>query len=178
MKIKKHLYKYRTKRGYSHYTIQCCGIIVANRSIYDEILEVYDECEYVRWKTNALLKIKEKYNSKNCRKKMKYIYRNQAGMYFIQRKNKHYASSWNLDEIIKFRDILVEANWDEKALGYKKRNKRSEGLPKYIRKSENDTYTIIHKQACYGTFSNLKVAIEERDLLMKHNWDYNFIDLY
>ncbi len=178
MIIKKHLCEYTRKDGVPYYVIYYKRINVANRKSFSDILKIYDECVECGWDVEKLKEIKLKYKIGGYRKSMKYIYKNQKGMYFIQRKSKYYAGSWDKEEIMKYRDLLVENDWNPDVLesvGYRKR--KSYGLPKYIRLTSNGKFGIYYKHKGYGVFSSLEVAVEERDLLMANGWDYDFVDL-
>lgn len=179
MKIKKHLFKYMRKDNVPYYVITYKRINVANRKNLEDILEIYEECVACKWDICCLEEIKDKYRIGGHRNKMRYIYQNQVGQYFIQKNGKHWASSWDKDEILKFRDMLLESDWDAMVLedeGYHKR--RNHNLPKYIWITPSNRYCISYKGISYGVFSSLEVAVEERDLLIKHDWDYNFVDMY
>ena len=173
VKIKKYLFKYKSGRKYSYYTICYNNINIASRSDYDEIMEIYKECEKNKWDEEALAEIKTKAKSK--RKHQQHIYQAPNGSYYIQRFNKHWCSSKNLEEIIKYRDELEENGWNEEEFSYQKSKKRN--LPKYISKT-GDKYSIYYRNEAYGTYKTLMEAVIERNILMEHDWDYNFVDLY
>lgn len=171
---KKYLHKIATKTGYK-YIIAIRSKYFISRVNYDEIMEIYNECVECGFDENEVERIKEKYKERKLNDAMKYVGKNQSGYYFIQRGGKYYCSSPDLDEILKYKKQLEENNWDKSCLNYKFRKKHN--LPKYIQKNRSGRYCIQYKGKHYGTFSTLDDAIEERDLLMVNDWDYDFIDL-
>lgn len=177
MKIKEYLFKYRIKNKTPYYTIRIHNVCIASRSDYDEIMKIYRKCEKCGWDSEQLKIIKKKHKIGNNVTIMKYIYKNKNGSYFIHRHNKYYCSSKNLDEIIKYRNELEEIGWDTEKFESSYRKRKKWNLPKYISRT-GDKYIICYQHETYGTYKTLEEAVAERDLLMKYDWDYNFVDLY
>ncbi len=175
MKLKKYLYKYPQANGSWKYVIQLGQKYVVARKSYEDILVIYEECVACDFDMDMLLKIKEKYDELKRSNPMRYIHRNQAGFYFIQKDYKYFCCSSSLKEILEYKKQLEENGWDKSCLDYKFRKKHH--LPKYIQQNKSGTYSLKHKGEHYGTFNNLEDAVEERDLLMENDWNYDFVDL-
>ena len=86
----------------------------------------------------------------------------------------YFGTFHDYNEAINYRDKCVRENWDE-SLILRKHNPDM----KYIKKTRNGRYTINKringKMTHFNTFTNLIDAINERDLLIKYNWDYDLL---
>lgn len=175
MIVDEHLFYYTTN-GYGYYCINYKGKNYANRRSKDEILEIYEKCKNANWELDELDKIKEEYGRATRKNEMKYIYKHPQGMWILQKQQKYYACSYDLEEIKGWRDALVENGWDESVLHYEKRNKWN--LPRYVQLTPNGKYRVYYKGQSYGVFDSVEDAVVERDLLIRFGWEYDFIDLY
>ena len=173
MRIKKYLYL-----NHNNYNIQVRGLKVASRKKYEEIEPIYNECKETGWIKSKLEEIKDKYKKKKPHE-MRYIHKNNKNYYFIMYKSKYIIGSKDYEEIAEWRDLLEENNWDTSILPKrKKKPRRKSNLPRYIQKTYNNKYRLAYDGEHYGTFETLEEAVEERDLLIKYDWTYDFIDLY
>ena len=120
----------------------------------------YNACEY-----KLLEGITTKYD-------MKYI-RKRNGLYYIQKhingELKCFKGSKSLNEVVEFRDKLIENNWvDDGQLGIEElddtRYIYSKGKSFQLKKSVNG------KTRHFGTFKTLEEAIKARDELIVNNW--------
>ena len=104
---------------------------------------------------------------------------NVAKWWKIKGKNigKHYGSFKTLEEAIEFRDLCRQKNWDEKLRSCN--NPTLHNPMKYIKKTPAGNYKIEKWEngttEHYGTYLTLFDAMQERDLLIKHNWDYDAV---
>lgn len=111
----------------------------------------------------------------------KYIsLRKSTGSYFIQKRinGKHvlFGNYNSLDEAIKWRDYFLNRSWnvDERLSGSKGKFIEEYAKGKYIIRK-----TINGKRLTFGTFTDLKKAEKEVELLKKCNWDLEILcDLY
>ena len=92
-------------------------------------------------------------------------------------KSFHYGSFKTLEEAIAHRDLCIERDWDEQLMP---KNNPVVGKPmRYIVKNRAGNYEIKKwengKMVGYGTFPTLFDAQKERDLLIKHDWDYDTV---
>ena len=90
---------------------------------------------------------------------------------------RHYGSFKSLDGAIMHRDLCIKMDWDEQLMP---RNNPTYFNPmKYIKKTPAGNYRIQKwengKSISYGTYLTLIDAINERDLLIKHNWDIELV---
>lgn len=92
-------------------------------------------------------------------------------------KSFHYGSFKTLEEAIEYRDLCIERDWDEQLMP--KNNPITCNSMRYIHKSPVGNYEIKKwengKTVHYGTYHTLFDAIQERDLLIKHDWDYDAV---
>jgi len=104
------------------------------------------------------------------------IYKTKSNTYIIQKqinnKKYYYGTYKTLEDAITIRNELLQNNWDNTKI--KREGKRV--LPKHIY-SYGSKYMILKDNESYGIYTKLDEAVTERDLLIQHNWDYNFIDL-
>lgn len=180
MRLKKHLYQCKRKGYDDVYVIRIKNKYVASRIDRDEIEEIYQKCVDLDWNIEKIMQMKFKYGWYNpIRGKMKYVYKTDAGGYYCKKNGKYYCSSTDLDTILIYRDFLIEHDWDKekfkKHFGIEPRKKFD--TPKYIYLTPNGTYQIRYHATCYGTFTKLEEALEERNLLMQFGWEYDFVDL-
>lgn len=179
MKIKKYLYKYSQNNGTSNYIIYVKNTYVASRRTLEEITPIYEECKNNKFYEPLMKKIKQKYAKKKHHKKHPnsiYIYQNQNGTYFIQKGKQYFCSSDSYETIQEYKKQLEKNGWNKDALTYNHRQKHN--LPRYIQYAKNNTYRIRYNGGHYGIFKTIDEAVNERDLLIKNNWEYDFIDLY
>ena len=98
--------------------------------------------------------------------KWKKIHKGRNKGKFVQ---KHFGSFNDLESAKEYRDICIENNWHEKLMP-----KNNPNPLKYIYKNSVGHYFIGKRKngkvEYYGTYSNIIDAINERDLLKKHNW--------
>lgn len=91
----------------------------------------------------------------------------------INNKTQYFGSYETLQEAIDVRDALVSADWP-----YIMRNKKH-NLPKYIQRNMVGSYQIIKKfkgkSEHFGTFHKLDDAVDERNKLIKCDWDYDLL---
>lgn len=131
--------------------------------------EAKDRVEFLK-KMDWDLKYRVKRN--NCN----HIYYNGT-CYFIQKNGKYYGSYNTIEEAEKAREVLKKHNWDNKYVKY--RRKRKNPISRYITRTKSGNYvitkTIDNKKVDFGTFHNLKDAEEERDELIRCNWDWELI---
>ena len=103
---------------------------------------------------------------------MKYIHK-RNGLYYVQKhingELKCFKGSKSLNEVVEFRDKLIENNWvDDGQLGieeledtrYIYLSGKSFRLEKYVN----------GKLRYFGTFKTLEEALKARDELIKNNW--------
>lgn len=85
----------------------------------------------------------------------------------------YYGIFHSLKEAEKYRDYCVDHDWQV----YKKRLIRN--LPKFISLTPNGSYvirkTISGETKYFGSLHSLEDAVEERDKLIKCNWDYDLL---
>ena len=104
----------------------------------------------------------------------KYIYKRKNGNYQIIKKyrkngkmiHKFFGSFSDYNDAIIHRDKCIEGNWDE-SLKYENPMKHitKNGKGWQIQRDHRG------KHYYFGTFSNLIDAMNERDLLVKYDWD-------
>jgi len=107
----------------------------------------------------------------------KYIKKHGAGFSITKILNgtlKYFGTFHTLLEAIEFRDYCVKYDWEVKP----KRVRSYKGFNSYI--YPNGGKFSIHKSVnskveCFGTFNSLTDAYEERDKLMRANWDYDIL---
>lgn len=113
---------------------------------------------------------------------MKYIYQDpRTGHYQILKQwgsppkkiIGHYGSFKDLNQAKEYRDLCIEKEWDEQLMPCN--NPLAVNPLKYIQKTPSGNYRIEKwinmEMVHYGTYSNIIDAINERDLLLEHNWD-------
>ena len=104
---------------------------------------------------------------------------NITKFYKIEGKNigKHYGSFKTLEEAIEYRDLCIERDWDEQLMP--RNNPTAFNPMKYIKKTPAGNYRIQKWEngtsEHYGTYLTLFDAMQERDLLIEHNWDYDAV---
>lgn len=112
----------------------------------------------------------------------KYIYHDAKwGSYKVQKKvfvdgkliHKYYGSFKDLNQAREYRDLCISKNWDESLLICN--NPLANNPLKYIHRTRSGKYAITKNNGWYGVYSNLIDAINERDLLIKYDWDYDLI---
>lgn len=176
-KLDKFLYKNKNANGTLKYVIRVHSLYVAARADYDEIMQIYNECKEHDFKEEELLRIKAKYREILENNKMRFIHQNQLGFYFIQRGRQYYCCSESLEEILEYKRLLLENDWDKGCLvGYHFRRKHN--LPKYIQRTRTGGYSVKYNRQHWGVFKTLEEAVEERDWLIDNDWDYGSVDLY
>lgn len=115
---------------------------------------------------------------------MKYITVTHSNTYTIQRtfnkKCKNYGSFPTLEEAKAYLEKVIENDWDEKLLA---KNNQKELYPlRYIYKDKSGSYAVLKKingkMERFGTFKRLEDAINERDLLIKYDWDFELLCEY
>jgi hypothetical protein len=108
----------------------------------------------------------EKYIS--CLKGKFVVYKNINGF------TRTFGSYKTLQEAKDVRDALICAGWPYVSK-YKKHY-----LPKYIRLNNGSTFQIQKwidgEKRHFGNFRSLDAAVEERDYLIKHGWDYDAME--
>ena len=118
---------------------------------------------------------------------MKYIYQDKrTGHYQIIKQfskngkriySRYYGSFKTLEEAQEYRDLCVEKDWDEQLMPCN--NPTVINPLKYIQKTPAGNYRIGKwengKSVHYGTYLTLFDAIQERDLLIKYNWNYDLL---
>lgn len=125
--------------------------------------------------------------------KPSYIHKTKNGQYCLQKqlnnKTIYITLFKDKEDAIKVRDKLIKSNWDQQLVNelrhkYAKKN-MNKGEDRYIFINQGGTYTITKvnpvtgKQEGYGTYNTLEDARCERDLLERHNWDFEeVVDLY
>ena len=89
---------------------------------------------------------------------------------YINGKSKTYGHYKTLDEAVKVRDYYISVDWKKE---FRKYNTRKE--TRYIT-LRNGKYIVQKwidgKLSDFGAFNRLEEAQEERDLLVKYDWDY------
>ena len=120
----------------------------------------YNACEY-----NLLEGITTKYD-------MKYI-RKRNGLYYIQKhingELKCFKCSKSLNEVVEFRDKLIENNWvDDGQLGIVELDDNQYIYP--VGKSFQLKKYINGENRHFGSFKTLEEAIKARDELIVNNW--------
>ena len=94
-----------------------------------------------------------------------------------KKSSKYFGSFKTLEEAQEYRDLCVEKDWDEQLMPCN--NPTVINPLKYIQKTPAGNYRIGKwengKSVHYGTYLTLFDAIQERDLLMKHNWDFELV---
>ena len=104
----------------------------------------------------------------------KYIYKTKTGSYHILKKwriggkiiTKFYGAFKDYNEAIIHRDKCVAGNWDE-SLVYS-------NPMKFIQK-RGKSYHIQRRGKFYGAYTNMIDAMNERDLLVKYDWNVEII---
>ena len=107
----------------------------------------------------------------------KYIRKTSDGMYNVEKwidgHTVYFGRFSSLLNAQKYRDFLVEHDWDTK---YYFKNKCAP--LKYIQKTENNTYRIDKflngKTIYFGVFPSLVDAQKYRDFLIEHDWDLKY----
>lgn len=112
---------------------------------------------------------------------MKYIRKTYCNTFQIEKnlngKIISYGSFKDLKQAKEYRDLCVEKDWDDSLLP---RNNFSIIYPlRYIRKTPSGKYSISKKingrTEYFGVYETLAIAVQERDLLVKYDWDYNLL---
>jgi len=89
----------------------------------------------------------------------------------------HFGSFKDLNQAKEYRDKCIENNWDKQLMP--KNNPTTINPLKYITKTPAGNYRIQKwengNSICYGTYTTLFDAMQERDLLIKYNWDYDAV---
>lgn len=173
----KYLYK-NLIYGRPQWIIKAKGVYIIGRTKKEEILQIYNECVEADWDKEKLQQIKEKYRKIKKPKNLKYITQIKSGKYVIYKNGKYYCTIPTKEEAIHYRNLLQENDWDISVLPPElKKRRKKHGLPKHIRKTKDGKYQIQKGRSGWGVFKTLEEAVEERDLLEKYNWSYDFVDL-
>ena len=131
--------------------------------------EAKDRVEFLK-KMDWDLKYRVKRN--NCN----HIYYNGT-CYFIQKNQEYYGSYSTRAEAKNAVKFLKAHDWDTSYVKY--RRNRKNPISRYITRNKCGNYIITkridNKHYSFGTFHNLKDAEEERDELIRCNWDWDLL---
>ena len=91
------------------------------------------------------------------------------------KKQVYYGSYDTIEEARKIRDKLEKNEW--KKIPTRKNEKNKNKTPRYIQKDKYNKYVLIKSIdgdfQYFGTFKTRSAAVEERDFLITHNWNYD-----
>lgn len=169
------VFQIKRNNGNIYYQLWLKGLYVTSSKNREELEKIKQEYINSGCSDKYIDQVFQKRN-KHKEKSPKYIHKKYNGKYSIYKDYTYYGTYDTLQEAITAREYCIQQDWDTTIC--KKTQRQKHNHPKYITKSRDGKWCIQKSHVHYGTFYSLQDAIEERDWLIKNNWNYDNIDLY
>ena len=153
---------------------------MTGRKRLEDILPIYRVFAETGWDSREqLLKLKAKYKYHN--RYGKGITKTRQGfvLYLNIDGARTYCGTYKtLLDAQQSRTKIIQSDYQDIPVRRRKAYRSREGQEKYIYKTKCGRYNINYMGESYGTFSTLQDAVEERDALIRCNWDYDELEAY